>query len=445
VRHQLHSDNDQPISLHSAGYTDGCIRKPKVYDKGRLQSVPMEVEDIDEATATVRQEIEIAIASKNALNRFQAVENSSEIQLRPWQVAAAAEVLCGRDVYVITATGTGKTMCFLLTLFTRSGIVVVVSPLLAMMEDQVHSATRLGISAVQISEQTLQDIPHLLDRISNGEFRLVFMQPEFCQPSNPSWRKLTLGRTKFAQGVYCVVIDEAHLIHQWTTFRTSYGHLSVLRHTFQQAVYMLCSAMMTSYTRRFVHRTLQLGPKVPFIHRSIDRPNVFIAVKKISQGTKDHRELYYLVPKGIRHPAEIPQTIVFLDSRPDAKLACDEFWELIPREWMARGEFRFVFAECSSVLSTKRRWMVMNAFRTGLCRVLFATEVAGMGIDFPYIERVVQWRVGPHLNISAILQRLGLFQRSSHPGSLHLVPHEPLHHQSSIRTVDIPNRSASNR
>jgi len=71
------------------------------------------------------------------------------------------------------------------------------------------------------------------------------------------------------------------------------------------------------------------------------------------------------------------------------------------------SHFRFLLCECSTVLSAKRRWVVMNAFRTGLCRILFATEVAGMGIDFSYIERVVQWQVGVHLNISAVLQRLG--------------------------------------
>jgi Lhr-like helicase len=151
---------------------------------------------------------------------------------------------------------------------------------------------------------------------------------------------------------------------------------------------------------------MNLGPNVSFIHRSVDRPNVFIAVKPIVHGTKDYRDLYYLIPDGIHHPANIPQTIVFVDSRPDAKQMCDEFWTRVPTSWVASSHFSFIFCECSTALSAKRRWVVMNAFRTGLCRILFTTEVAGMGIDFPYVERVVQWRVGIHLNISAVLQRL---------------------------------------
>jgi len=125
----------------------------------------------------------------------------------------------------------------------------------------------------------------------------------------------------------------------------------------------------------------------------------------------DHRELYYLLPDGTRHPAEIPQTIVFLDSQPDAKQACDEFWARAPAKWIGVDYYRFVFCECSTVLSAKRRWTVMKAFRAGLCRILFATEVAGMGIDSPFVERVIQWRVGAHLNVTAVLQRLGRASR----------------------------------
>jgi hypothetical protein len=385
------------------GYLDGCLRDAKVKDMGRLRTVAMALPD--DLTLAARDSIRHAILEKNDASRDN--PDRIEVQQNEWQVAAAAEILCGRDTYVVTATGTGKTMCFLLALFARPGSIIVISPLLALMDDQVASAARLGIKATQISEQTIKADPELVNKVRQGEFRLVFLQPEFCHGSNGLWQSMTARRTRFVETVFCVVVDEAHLIHQWRTFRTSYGHLANMRYTFNHAAFMLCSATMMAYTRRFVHRTMNLGPNVSFIHRSVDRPNIFIAVKPILHGTKDHRDLYYLLPEGIKHPAEIPQTIVFMDSRPDAKQACDEFWTRIPASWLATSHFRFIFCECSTVLSAKRRWVVMNAFRTGLCRILFATEVAGMGMDFPYIERVVQWRIGVHLNISAVLQRLG--------------------------------------
>jgi len=375
---------------------------------GRLRTVAMA--STDDLTLAARESIHRAVLQKNEASRIN--PNRIEVQQRTWQIAAAAEILCGRDTYMVTATGSGKTMCFQLALFTRPGSIIVISPLLALMDDQVEGAARLGIRAAQISEQTIKADPDLVNKVRLGEFRLVFFQPEFCHASNGLWQSMTTHGTRFVEAVFCVVVDEAHLIHQWRTFRTSYGHLVNIRHTFSLASFIFCSATMTTYTRRFIHRTMNLGPNVSFIHRTVDRPNVFIAVKPIVYGTKDHRDLYYLLPEGIKHPADIPQTIVFVDSRPDTKKACDEFWTRVPASWLATSHFSFIFCECSTVLSAKRHWVVMNAFRTGLCRILFTTEVAGMGIDFPYVERVIQWRVGAHLNFSAVLQRLGRGSRS---------------------------------
>jgi superfamily II DNA helicase RecQ len=259
----------------------------------------------------------------------------------------------------------------------------------------------------------MQEIPRLLDKVKLGDYRIVFVQPEFCQASNADWRKITAPNSRFLKKT-AIVIDEAHLIHQWRSFRERYTHLASLRHVFG-APFLMCSATMMPYVRRFVHRTMHLNPRVSFVHRSVDRTNVFISVQRITTTTSHHGQLYFLVLKGIQHPAQIPQTVVFVDSRPDAKKACDEFWTLVPSEWKERPEYKYVFAECSTILTSKRRWVIMTAFSKGLCRILFATEVAGMGIDFPGIQRVVQWRVGATLNISAVLQRLG--RASRRPGS----------------------------
>jgi hypothetical protein len=282
---------------------------------------------------------------------------------------------------------------------------------------QVQAATALGIPAVQLTQQTMQDIPHIIERIKAGEFRLLFMVPEFCQQGNRFWKNLINPKNgnTFCRRVICIAIDEAHLIQQWRSFRVQYTHFGSLRFLFSQAAYLLCSATMAPHTRRFVHRTMNLGRNVSLVHRSVDRPNVFLSMRCISGSVKNHSQLYFLIPPGISHPGQIPQTIVFIDSRPEAQAACSEFWKLVPPEWATKSEYAFVFCECCTILTVKRRWLVMNAFKTGLCRVLFATEVAGMGVDFPHVERVVQWRVGNYLNVSAILQRLG--RASRRPGT----------------------------
>jgi hypothetical protein len=162
---------------------------------------------------------------------------------------------------------------------------------------------------------------------------------------------------------------------------------------------------MSPYTRRFVHGSLNMRPGTGFIHRSVDRPNIYIAARRIRHGIATHRDLYFLFPQGCSHPRDIPQTVVFTDSRKDAHHACAEFWKLVPDSW--RAQYPMTFAECSTINTSIRRWAVMAAFRAGVCRILFATEVAGMGVDFPTVERVIQWRIGPHMTIASLLQRMG--------------------------------------
>jgi hypothetical protein len=190
---------------------------------------------------------------------------------------------------------------------------------------------------------------------------------------------------------------------------------------------------MSPYTRRFVHSTLNMRPNTGFIHRSVDRPNIYIGARKIRHGIATHRDLYFLFPPGCSHPREIPQTVVFTDNRKDAHHACAEFWNLVPNDWKAL--YPFTFAECSTINTAIRRWTVMAAFRAGVCRILFATEVAGMGVDFPTVERVIQWRIGANMTIASLLQRLGRACRSPNSQGVfllfytrpYIIPHEPDH------------------
>lgn len=110
---------------------------------GRLRTVAMV--SPDNSTLVVRESICRAVLEKNLASRGDS--SRIEVQQQEWQVAAVAEILCGHDTFVITATGSGKTMCFQLALFARPGSIIVVSPLLALMDDQVSGAAQLGIKA----------------------------------------------------------------------------------------------------------------------------------------------------------------------------------------------------------------------------------------------------------------------------------------------------------
>jgi len=427
--HPSDCHNNDPIQtlMFSQPFYDGCVDALVVKDKGRLRTVPFSNVDIE--TSAIRHRISAVINRRNAHLSANDVFGTV-IECRPWQDTTAAKLLLGRDTMVVTATGGGKTMFFFMPLLVDTTVsVLVISPLLALMDDQVSSppiavdimmnscrciqvfaAHSLGLTAVQVNDRTINEIPDLIGKLQRCEYRVVFTLPEFSQTGNSHWRKLTALNSSFLKKPV-IVIDEAHLIHQWRSFRERYTQLGGLRHSFSGVPFLMCSATMTPYIRQFVHRSLHLNPLVSFIQRSVDRSNVFVSIHQITCKTLDHRQLYFLVPSGVEHPAQIPQTVVFIDSRPDAKQAFDEFWALVPPEWKAIREFKYIFAECSMILTQKRRWIVINAFSKGLCRILFATEVAGMGIGFPSIERVVQWRLGPTLSISSIMQRLGRASR----------------------------------
>jgi superfamily II DNA helicase RecQ len=249
--------------------------------------------------------------------------------------------------------------------------------------------------------------PGLVDAVRKGEYQLVLVQPEFCVKSNPDFLKLTAEGSPFRRRIVGIVGDEIHLAHAWRTFRERWSCLGSIRPLLPGVPVMALSATLTPYVRRFVHRTFDLMAETSFIHRSIDRPNIYLHTRMTESSLRDFRELYWMVPQAIRHPADISPTIIFIDSRGGCKKACSEFWNLdrIPVEWRAR--YPWTFFEVSTVLSATKRTQVMAAFRSGLVRLLFATEVAGMGIDFPSVTRVIQWQVSPTLTAASLWQRFG--------------------------------------
>lgn len=103
----------------------------------------------------------------------------------PWQVSVSSEILCHRDTMAITATGSGKIFSYILPLIVNpSAIVLVVSPLLALMEDQVNWARHLGFTVIQIRDKTIKDEENLAAHVCAAEFQLVIVQPEICQLKN---------------------------------------------------------------------------------------------------------------------------------------------------------------------------------------------------------------------------------------------------------------------
>ena len=176
---------------------------------------------------------------------------------------------------------------------------------------------------------------------------------------------------------------------------------------------MAVSATMAPYVRRFVHDSIGMMPKTRFIHRPIDRPNIYLAAVPIAKGVKTFEDLAFAAREWLQTGEAflIPQTIIFMDNKTHVCQACSKLWEGLPDEWRITNPM--AIAEMSTALSDRRRSQVMQHVRSGVCRILVATEVAGMGVDFPLVERVIQWTVPSTLSISGLWQRFGRCTRGS--------------------------------
>ena len=165
---------------------------------------------------------------------------------RDWQVSAASELLNKRDTIVITATGSGKSLSYLLASIANPGkILLAIFPLLSLMTDQVYyikrigglyllygkqvaAANRLGIKSCRITYQTLRNNPNLLRDIAQNQYELVCASPEFVTPENKQFAFL-LSNEKFRTNLLGIIIDEAHLCYIWfATLRQSVCAILIL-------------------------------------------------------------------------------------------------------------------------------------------------------------------------------------------------------------------------
>ena len=188
--------------------------------------------------------------------------------LRPSQEAAIASILEGRDTLVIMPTGGGKSLCYQAPAIYRGGMTIVVSPLIALMKDQVDSLKQVGVNAVRVdSTLTLPEKREISQELRSGNVRLLFVSPE--RIASPDFVRLLEGNE-----VHTIAIDEAHCVSQWGhDFRPEYRQLSSLRNVFPNAAMHAFTATATVKVRADIMDQLQLKQPRMLIS-SFDRPNL---------------------------------------------------------------------------------------------------------------------------------------------------------------------------
>ena len=275
---------------------------------------------------------------------------------RPLQEEIITTSLAGRDVVALLPTGGGKSLCYQLPALARDGLTIVVSPLIALMKDQVDALEAIGYPAAAIhGGMSQEERSQVRDRLAAGELRLLFTAPERLVNTGLLDVLAQVGVKRFA-------VDEAHCISQWGhDFRPEYRQLALLRDRFPSASIHAFTATATPQVRSDIARQLNLRDPVQLVG-TFDRPNLVYRVVP-----RTDRIAQTLAILG-RHRGEA--SIVYCISRKEteklaARLAAEG---LLARPYHAG-------------LDAKERNKTQEAFTRETIDVVVATVAFGMGID----------------------------------------------------------------
>ena len=203
---------------------------------------------------------------------------------RPGQEEVVCDILRGRDLLAIMPTGGGKSLCFQLPALLRPGVCIVISPLIALMQDQVRLLQDNGIEATFInSSLERSEVSRRLARLERGELKLLYVAPERLLQAE--FESEVLPRLHASHGISSLVVDEAHCVSDWGhDFRPEYRQLHRLRTRFADVPIAAFTATATERVRQDIVQ--QLALREPRIHvASFNRPNLYYAVRPKTRAT----------------------------------------------------------------------------------------------------------------------------------------------------------------
>ncbi|EHI5142933.1 ATP-dependent DNA helicase RecQ [Vibrio alginolyticus] len=294
----------------------------------------------------------------------------------------------GRDSLVILPTGGGKSLCYQIPALVRSGITLVISPLISLMKDQVDQLKANGVAAECInSTMPREELLSVYNRMHTGHLKLVYVSPERVLMRDFIERLENLPLSMIA-------VDEAHCISQWGhDFRPEYAALGQLKQQFSHVPFMALTATADDATRRDILERLQLNNPEVYLG-SFDRPNIrYNLVEKHKPVSQIVR--YLETQKGICG-------IIYCGSRKKVEMVTEK---LCNNHIRAAGYHAGMDAD--------ERAYVQEAFQRDDIQIVVATVAFGMGINKPNVRFVVHFDI-PR-NIESYYQETGRAGRDGLP------------------------------
>ncbi|MEI6221403.1 MAG: DNA helicase RecQ [bacterium] len=307
---------------------------------------------------------------------------------RPLQEEIIQDVLAKKDVFVLMPTGSGKSLCYQLPAIASEGVTVVVSPLIALMKDQVDGLQQNGVKAAFLnSSQTQAQQQQVLAAARNGELSLLYLAPErLAQPN--FWQTLRgFPLTLFA-------IDEAHCISEWGhDFRPEYRQLSVVKKEFSTIPLIALTATATERVQADI--LIQLGlQNAKTYQASFNRPNLYYSVRPKKDAFD---QIFDFIAE---HPQQ--SGIIYCQSRKKV--------DGIAERLKANGIKALPY---HAGLSDEVRRKNQEAFSRDNVDIIVATIAFGMGIDKPNVRFVIHYDLPA--NLERYYQETGRAGRDSLP------------------------------
>ncbi|MEL6676105.1 MAG: DNA helicase RecQ [Bacteroidota bacterium] len=299
---------------------------------------------------------------------------------RPLQGEIITSVLSGQDTVVLMPTGGGKSVCYQVPAILQKGMGIVISPLIALMKDQVEGLKANGVRAAFLnSSQTYKEQAEIMEMASLADLDLLYVSPEKLLSEDFSG---FLRRVK----INLFAVDEAHCISAWGhDFRPEYTRLSFIKNWFPDVPVIALTATADKLTRQDISRQLGMVEPARFIS-SFDRPNLSLNVRPARK--------------------RIEQIIEFLQVRPNQSgiIYClsRKSTEQVAMKLQAKG---FSTAFYHAGMTPKARSRVQDQFLKDTVQIICATIAFGMGIDKSNVRWVIHYNLPK--NLEGYYQEIG--------------------------------------